>query len=103
MKSHEWVSTRTVAITGIIVVLLSIGFHFYTQQEIRNFEVRSLNVSPTAQQVETAIASNTETVSAKPGETVTENSLQTVNTEKKEQATPKATTGNAGCGSCGCQ
>ena len=103
MKSREWVSTRTVAITGIIVVLLSIGFHFYMQQEIQNFEVRSLNVSPTAQQVGTAIASNTEAISAKPEKTVAEKPLQTVKNEKKEQATPKATTENAGCGSCGCQ
>ncbi|MDE0427361.1 MAG: hypothetical protein OXN25_21105 [Candidatus Poribacteria bacterium] len=103
MNFREWVSTRTVAITGIIAVLLFTSFHFYTQQEIRNFEVKSLNVSPTAQQVETVIASNTEAVSTKQGEVVVEKSLQTVNTEKNKQTAPKATTENAGCGSCGCQ
>ena len=103
MKSGEWVSTRTVAITGIIVVLLFICFHFYTQREIQNFEVQSLNVSPTAQQGGAAIASDTEAVSSKPGEIIAAKSLRTAHTERKEQAVPKATTENAGCGSCGCQ
>ena len=103
MKSREWVSTPTVAITGIIVVLLFICFHFYTQREIQNFEVQSLNVSPTAQQIRTATASDTETVFSKQGEAIAAKSLRTAYTERKEQAVPKATTENAGCGNCGCQ
>lgn len=38
MKSHQGISPRTVAIIGIIVVLLSIGFHFYMQYDVRKFE-----------------------------------------------------------------
>ncbi len=38
MKWHQGISLRTVAITGIIVVLLSIGFHFYMQHDVRKFE-----------------------------------------------------------------
>lgn len=38
MKSHQGVSPRPVAIVGIIVVLLSIGFHFYMQHNVRKFE-----------------------------------------------------------------
>ncbi|MDE0427360.1 MAG: hypothetical protein OXN25_21100 [Candidatus Poribacteria bacterium] len=38
MKLHQGISPRTVAITSIIVVLLSIGFHFYMQHNVRKFE-----------------------------------------------------------------
>ncbi|MCY3740441.1 MAG: hypothetical protein OXH00_05430 [Candidatus Poribacteria bacterium] len=48
MKLHEWISPRNMAIIGIVVVLIAIGFHIYMQQDIRQFEAH-LPKTPTAQ------------------------------------------------------
>ena len=48
MKSHHWISPRTVAIISILVVLIAIGLHFYMQHDINQFEA-SLPQTLTAQ------------------------------------------------------
>ncbi len=53
MKSHQGISPRTVAIVGIIVVLLSIGFHFYMQHNMKEFEA----TLPKAQAIEVSRSS----------------------------------------------
>lgn len=107
MKLGRGISPRTATIGGILMLLLLLALHFYTQHSMQKFEA-SLPKPPQAQLVdasEPAVPFHTEEASPSYEETIfQETPLMAVSEseEPEQEAQSLAATASAGCGGEGC-
>lgn len=102
MESYKGISTRTVIIVGSLILILTIGFHFYMLHDLSAFKSR-VRASSVVHARNTLVSQNTEGISTQTGEVVAAKSAQTTNAKNKRLVDTSSSQESAGCGGCGCQ
>ena len=102
MESHKGISTRTVIIVGSLILILTIGFHFYMLHDLSAFKSR-VRAASVVHARNTLVSQNTQEISTQTGEVVAAKSVQATNAESKRLVAPPSSQESVGCGGCGCQ